>query len=57
MKFAVMTISGTWITSADTISEACETFDWKYPGTVLAVMQLEDDQSVCPYCGADMEKS
>lgn len=56
MKFAVMTVSGTWITQADTISEACENFDWKYPGTVLAVMQLEDEGSVCPFCGADMRK-
>ena len=55
MKFAVITASGTtWITTADTIAEACEQFDWKYPGTVLAVMQLEDVQSTCPYCGAQM---
>ena len=56
MKFAVMTVSGTWITSADTISEACDKFDWKYPGTVLAVMQLEDEKTICPFCGAIMNK-
>lgn len=56
MKFAVMTVSGTWITNADTISEACEKFDWKYPGTVLAVMQLEDEKTICPFCGAEMNK-
>lgn len=55
MKYAVMTGSGTWITSADTISEACDKFDWKYPGTVIAVMRLEDDNvETCPYCGARM---
>lgn len=56
MKFAVMTGSGTWITNAETISEACEEFDWKYPGTVLAVMQLEDEKTICPFCGAEMNK-
>lgn len=56
MKFAVMTRSGTWITDADTISDACEQFDWKYPGTVLAVMQLEDEETVCPFCGTEMNK-
>lgn len=56
MKFAVMTVSGTWITSADTISEACNAFDWKYPGKVLAVMQLENDGERCPFCGAPMGK-
>jgi uncharacterized protein CbrC (UPF0167 family) len=55
MKFAVITISGnTWITQAETISEACENFDWKYPGTVLAVMQLDSEGTICPFCGADM---
>lgn len=56
MKFAVMTVSGTWITNAETISEACEQFDWKYHGTVLAVMQLEDEKKICPFCGADMRQ-
>lgn len=56
MKFAVITSSSTWITSADTISEACDKFDWKYPGTVIAVIQLENDGTCCPYCGAPMEK-
>lgn len=56
MKYAVMTNSGTWITSADTISEACDKFDWKYPGTVIAVMQLEDNGDCCPFCGAPMNK-
>ena len=56
MKFAVMTVSGTWITSADTISDACYAFDQKYPGTVLAVMQLDDDGDCCPFCGAPMGK-
>lgn len=56
MKYAVMTGSGTWITNADTISEACDEFDWKYPGTVIAVMQLEDDGDCCPFCGADMRE-
>ena len=55
MKFAVLTCSGTWITDADTISEACDKFDWKYPGTVIAVMQLEDSEGTCPYCGAKMD--
>ena len=56
MKYAVMTNSGTWITSADTISEACDKFDWKYPGTVIAVMQLEDAGDYCPFCGAPISK-
>ena len=56
MKFAVMTISGTWITDAETISDACEKFDWKYPGTVLAVMRLEDEETICPFCGTVMNK-
>ena len=56
MKFVVMTGSGTWITDAETISDACEQFDWKYPGTVLAVMQLEDGETICPFCGAEMNK-
>ena len=56
MKFAVMTRSGTWITNAETISEACDEFDWKYPGTVLAVMQLEDAKEICPFCGARMDE-
>lgn len=56
MKFAVMTDSGTWITSADTISEACDKFDWKYPGTVIAVMRLEDGGDCCPFCGAILDK-
>ena len=56
MKYAVMTSSGTWITSANTISEACDKFDWKYPGTVIAVMQLEDNGVYCPFCGAPMSK-
>ena len=56
MKFAVMTVSGTWIVNADTITEACDKFDWKYPGTVLAVMQLEDEKTTCPYCGAELNK-
>ena len=56
MKYAVMTGSGTWITNAETISDACEQFDWKYPGTVRAVMQLEDDGNCCPFCGAEMNK-
>ena len=55
MKFAVMTTSGTWITDAENISEACEKFDWKYLGTVLAVMQLEDETTICPFCGAKMD--
>ena len=56
MKFAVMTVGGVWITDADTISEACDEFDWKYPGTVLAVMQLQnDDATICPWCGVKME--
>lgn len=55
MKFAVMTGSGVWITDAETISDACEQFDWKYPGTVVAVMRLEDDGDTCPFCGARME--
>ena len=56
MKFAVMTTSGTWITSANTISEACDEFDWKYPGTVIAVMQLGEYGAFCPSCGAPMGK-
>ena len=56
MKYAVMTGSGTWITTADTISEACDEFDWKYPGTVIAVMQLEDDEDCCPFCGTPISK-
>ena len=56
MKFAVMTSSGVWITDAETISDACDKFDWKYPGTVIAVMQLENDGDTCPFCGASMEK-
>ena len=56
MKYAVMTVSGTWIINADTILEACDRFDWKYPGTVLAVMQLDDDGDCCPFCGAPMSK-
>lgn len=56
MKFAVMTVGGTWITSADTIADACDQFDWKYHGTVIAVMQLEDDGDCCPFCGAPMDK-
>lgn len=56
MKYAVMTSSGTQIISADTITEACDKFDWKYPGTVIAVMQLEDDGDCCPFCGALMGK-
>lgn len=55
MKFAVMTGSGVWITDAETIADACEKFDWKYPGTVIAVMQLESDGNICPFCGASME--
>ena len=55
MKFAIMTGSGVWITDAETISDACDQFDWKYPGTVIAAMRLEDDNvETCPYCGADM---
>ena len=56
MKFAAMTSSGTWITNAETISEACEQFDWKYPGAVCAVMKLEDEGTICPFCGAEMNK-
>lgn len=56
MKFAVMTVGDTWITDAETISDACEKFDWKFPGTVLAVMQLEDEKTICPFCGAVMNK-
>ena len=56
MKYAVMTGSGTWITTADTISEACDEFDWKYPGTVIAVMRLEDDGDCCPFCGTPIGK-
>ena len=56
MKYVVMTGSGTWITTADTISEACDEFDWKYPGTVIAVMQLEDDGDCCPFCGTPIGK-
>ena len=57
MKFAVMTGSGVWLTNADTISDACEQFDWKYPGTVKAVMELEDgSETTCPWCGAEMKE-
>ena len=56
MKFLVITKSDLWITDADTIEEACEQFDWKYPGTVISVSQLPNDISdVCPLCGSDMK--
>ena len=41
MKYVVVTRYDTsWITEAETIAEACEQFDWKYPGTVVSVTEL-----------------
>ena len=55
MKFAIHTRNDIFVTDADSISEACDQFDWKYPGTVIAVMQLPDDcENACPNCGAEM---
>jgi hypothetical protein len=57
MKFAVLTWRGVWITDADTITQACDEFDGQYPGTILAVMQLKnDDPATCPWCGGKMEE-
>ena len=56
MKYVVMTHTGdVWICEADTISEACDKFDWKYPGTVILVMALNVFGDKCPFCGAEME--
>jgi len=55
MKYVVVTGYNQWITEAETIADACEQFDWKYPGTVIAVAQLPNDANdICPLCGADM---
>ena len=40
-KYVVVTESGLIdIVSADSVAEACDEYDWKYPGTVISVTRL-----------------
>lgn len=44
-KYVVVTHTGdVWVVEADTIGEAAEQLDWKYPGTVISVTLLPKEE-------------
>ena len=45
MRYLVINkVGDVFTTEADSIEDACEKYDWKYPGTVISVSLIPDEE-------------